>query len=126
VLAVLGAAVGKIDGETIAELTRLHAGNIVFEDREIGLSPATIARGEINGYIRPAIFSLADRRENLLIAARRGDKFDSVYELFPISRRGARRRREISGGEQQMLRIGRALMGNRGFTWMNLWKAWRR
>ncbi|RWI50301.1 MAG: ABC transporter ATP-binding protein [Mesorhizobium sp.] len=64
------------------------------------------------------VFRSLTVQENLSVAARRreGDRewsFDRVFEIFP---RLAERRRNfagtLSGGEQQMLAIGRALMGN--------------
>ena len=56
--------------------------------------------------------------ENLILAARPSEKrgawtIDRVYEYFPVL--SSRRKQEgttLSGGEQQMLAIGRALMGN--------------
>ncbi|WP_439358564.1 ABC transporter ATP-binding protein [Bradyrhizobium sp. DASA03007] len=55
--------------------------------------------------------------ENLLLgsASRRKGNWDlgAVYELFPILReRNRRMGTELSGGQQQMLAIGRALLGN--------------
>lgn len=118
VLAVLGRnGVGKSTlMKTIAGQTRLHAGNIVFEDREIGsLASYYRARGGI-GYVPQTrdIFHSLTVEENLLIAAQPGRwNLDSVYELFPnLASRRRNSGREISGGEQQMLSIGRALMGN--------------
>jgi branched-chain amino acid transport system ATP-binding protein len=67
------------------------------------------------------IFKSLTVRENLVVAARRPDPgsrhapwtMDTVFEMFP---RLAERRKQIaahlSGGEQQMLAIGRALMAN--------------
>ncbi len=118
VLAVLGRnGVGKSTlMKTIAGHTRLHAGNIAFEDREIAsLASYYRARGGL-GYVPQTrdIFRSLTVEENLLIAAQPGRwNLESVYELFPNL--GERRRNgglEISGGEQQMLSIGRALMGN--------------
>src|SRR6266581_3487635 len=67
------------------------------------------------------VFKSLTVRENLVVAARRPDPgsrhapwtIDTVFEMFP---RLAERRKQIavhlSGGEQQMLAIGRALMAN--------------
>ena len=118
VLAVLGRnGVGKSTlMKTIAGQARLHAGKIAFQDREIGsLASYYRARGGI-GYVPQTrdIFPSLTVEENLLIAAQPGRwTLDGIYELFPNL--AARRRNgglEISGGEQQMLSIGRALMGN--------------
>jgi branched-chain amino acid transport system ATP-binding protein len=118
VLAVLGRnGVGKTTlMKTIAGQTRLHAGSIEFRGREVGsLASYYRARGGI-GYVPQTrdIFRSLTVEENLLIAAQPGPwHLERVYELFPNLK--SRRRNgglEISGGEQQMLSIGRALMGN--------------
>jgi branched-chain amino acid transport system ATP-binding protein len=118
VLAVLGRnGVGKSTlMKTIAGQTRLHAGNIEFGERQIGpLASHYRARGGI-GYVPQTrdIFRSLTVEENLLVAVQAGPwNLDRVYELFPNLK--SRRRNgglEISGGEQQMLSIGRALMGN--------------
>jgi branched-chain amino acid transport system ATP-binding protein len=118
VLTVLGRnGVGKSTlMKTIAGQTRLHAGNIVFEDREIGpLASHYRARGGI-GYVPQTrdIFHSLTVEENLLIAAQPGQwNLEGVYKLFPnLAERRRNGGHEISGGEQQMLSIGRALMGN--------------
>ena len=119
-LAVLGRnGVGKSTlMKTIAGQTRLRAGSIEFREREIGpLASHRRARDGI-GYVPQTrdIFRSLTVEENLLVAARPGPwNLDRVYELFPNLK--SRRRNggvEISGGEQQMLSIGRALMGNPG------------
>lgn len=53
-------------------------------------------------------------RENLIAAARRGEwTLDTVGALFPrLTERSDQRAASLSGGEQQMLAIGRALMTN--------------
>jgi branched-chain amino acid transport system ATP-binding protein len=65
------------------------------------------------------IFKSLTVRENLAVAARapKGAKplwtFESVFDLFPgLRERGSQMAGLLSGGEQQMLAIGRALMGN--------------
>jgi branched-chain amino acid transport system ATP-binding protein len=65
------------------------------------------------------IFPNLSVRENLLMAARAGVDgrrdwtFERVMETFPrLAERITQRRRQLSGGEQQMLTIGRALMTN--------------
>ncbi len=64
------------------------------------------------------IFAELSVRENLLLAARHvagGWNERRVLDLFPpLGRRLANRGDELSGGEQQMLAIGRALMRNPG------------
>ena len=64
-----------------------------------------------------AIFANLSVRDNLILGASSGRKgrwtLDSVMELFPILReRAANSGAALSGGQQQMLAIGRALMAN--------------
>ena len=85
-----------------------------------GLAPETIARRGI--CLVPQgrrVFRSLTVRENLAVAARapKGGKplwtFDSVFGLFPhLRERRSQMAALLSGGEQQMLAIGRALMGN--------------
>jgi len=117
-LAVLGRnGVGKTTLlATIMGHTTFHAGSIEYHGRPIaGLSVYERCRLGI-GLVPQAreIFPSLTVEENLTVAARRGRwTLERVYDLFP---KLAERRRhwgnQISGGEQQMLAIGRALMGN--------------
>jgi branched-chain amino acid transport system ATP-binding protein len=94
-------------------------GSIQFDGRElVGRASYKIA-GEGIGYVPQGrrLFESLTVDEHLRMAApRRGSHRwtpDAVYELFP---RLAERRKnggmQLSGGEQQMLAIGRALLGN--------------
>jgi branched-chain amino acid transport system ATP-binding protein len=60
------------------------------------------------------IFPSLTLRENLEVAARPGPwTVDTVFELFPrLAERASNMGNQLSGGEQQMLAIGRALIGN--------------
>jgi branched-chain amino acid transport system ATP-binding protein len=117
-LAVLGRnGVGKSTLlATLMGLTSFHAGSIEYLGRRIERLPVH-ARSRLGiGYVPQAreIFPSLSVEENLLVAARPGRwSMARVYDLFP---RLAERRRhygnQISGGEQQMLAIARALMGN--------------
>ncbi|GIU95520.1 MAG: hypothetical protein KatS3mg012_1977 [Gaiellaceae bacterium] len=93
-------------------------GSIRFEGRELHGKPShAIARAGL-GYVPQGrrLFPSLTVHEHLKIAARGGDggwTIERVYDLFP--RLGERKRNggaELSGGEQQMLAIGRALLGN--------------
>jgi branched-chain amino acid transport system ATP-binding protein len=118
VLAVLGRnGVGKTTlMKTIAGQTRLHAGNIEFGGRQIGAVPSYDRARLGIGYVPQTrdIFRSLTVEENLLVAAQPGHwTLDRIYELFPnLASRHRNGGHEISGGEQQMLSIARALMGN--------------
>jgi branched-chain amino acid transport system ATP-binding protein len=96
--------------------TTLHAGSIEFRGRELARLPA-FERARLGiGYVPQTrdIFPSLSVEENLRVAARPGRwTLARVYELFaPLAARRAHAGNRISGGEQQMLAIGRALMGN--------------
>jgi len=106
--------------KSIMGLTPPERGSIRFRDEEItGMQPYLLARKGIS-YVPDdrRIFADLTVRENLEIAARRaagteGWDIERVYEVFPAlkdieSRKGGC----LSGGEQKMLAIARALMGN--------------
>ena len=101
---------------TIMGHTTLHGGSIRLGQREMsGLAPHRRARAGI-GWVpqEREIFRSLTVDENLAVAARPGRwSAARIYDLFPSL--AARRRHygnQLSGGEQQMLAIGRALMGN--------------
>ncbi len=117
-LAVLGRnGVGKTTLlSTLIGHTTFHSGSIEYRGRPIeGLLAYERARLGI-GYVpqEREIFPSLSVEENLTVAAQPGHwTLERVYELFPgIARRRAHMGNQISGGEQQMLAIGRALMGN--------------
>jgi branched-chain amino acid transport system ATP-binding protein len=98
-------------------LTPPTAGSVRFEGEELrGLPPHRIARLGL-GLVPEGrqVFRNLTVEENLTATARRRGPWglDRIYELFPALRE--RRRslgQRLSGGEQQMLAIGRALMTN--------------
>ena len=101
---------------TIMGHTRLRGGVIRFAGREISrLPPYRRARLGI-GFVpqEREIFPSLTVEENLAVAARPGKwSLARVYDLFPsLAARRKNRGNHLSGGEQQMLAIGRALMGN--------------
>jgi branched-chain amino acid transport system ATP-binding protein len=79
------------------------------------LSPEAIARKGI-GLVPQGrrMFPTLTVKENLVVAGRgRGWNLARVFELFPrLKERTEQHAGSLSGGEQQMLAIGRALMGN--------------
>ena len=117
-LAVLGRnGVGKTTLlATIMGHTTFHSGKILFNGREMN-SSAVYERARAGiGYVPQdrLIFPSLSVEENLTVAARPGRwTLQRVYDLFPrLAERRSHRGNQISGGEQQMLAIGRALMGN--------------
>jgi branched-chain amino acid transport system ATP-binding protein len=117
-LAVLGRnGVGKSTLlATIMGHTTLHGGRITLDGREImRLAPHRRARLGL-GWVpqEREIFRSLTVEENLAVAERLGRwTLARVYDLFPsLAERRRHYGNELSGGEQQMLSIGRALMGN--------------
>ena len=97
-------------------LTPASAGTVLVHGRDCTREPPyRIARMGL-AYVPEGrgIFPNLSVRENLLVASRPG-RWDlrKVYELFPrLQERKANMGNQLSGGEQQMLAIGRALMSN--------------
>src|SRR5690349_3081772 len=101
---------------TIMGHTTLHSGRVSLHGKDIS-SLATYRRVTAGlGYVpqEREIFPSLTLRENLEVAARPGTwTMETVYELFPrLAERAENRGNQSSGGEQQMLAIGRALIGN--------------
>ncbi len=103
--------------KSILGLVPPRAGRVVFRDVDItGLAPYLVARRGI-AYV-PAgrgIFSTLTAVENLEIVRRRGGSgtVEEVFARFPrLAELRTRLGRHLSGGEQQMLAIGRAIMTN--------------
>ncbi len=94
-------------------------GSITYDGVEIGgLPPYRISRMGL-GFVpqERGIFPSLTVLENLTVAARRGKRgewtLERVLGLFPrLRERAANRGSQLSGGEQQMLSIGRALLLN--------------
>lgn len=126
ILALIG---GNGAGKTtllnlISGLLKPSRGKIIFQGKDIiSLSPEKIVeQGIIQVPEGRHVFGPLTVRENLELGAyrRRGkknkkiivDDFKYILEIFPILEKRLKQRAEtLSGGEQQMLAIGRALMG---------------
>jgi branched-chain amino acid transport system ATP-binding protein len=118
-LAVLGRnGVGKTTlMATIMGHTSFHAGSIEFNGTKVERQPVYERVRMGIGYVPQGrdIFPSLSVEENLTVAAREGKRWtlERVYDLFPrLGERKHHRGNQISGGEQQMLAVGRALMGN--------------
>jgi branched-chain amino acid transport system ATP-binding protein len=102
--------------ETIMGHTTLHAGEIALGGRRVDRAPAHERALAGLGYVpqEREIFPSLSVRENLELGARPGHwTAASVFELFPnLKTRLDQPGTQLSGGEQQMLAIARALMTN--------------
>jgi branched-chain amino acid transport system ATP-binding protein len=106
---------------SIMGIVRPRSGKILFEGKAItGLSPYRIAQAGI-GLVPEGrqVFPNLTVRENLVATAAnrcRASHFwtlDRIFDLFPqLKERQRHYGNQLSGGEQQMLAIGRALMTN--------------
>ncbi|MGE7990839.1 ABC transporter ATP-binding protein [Pseudomonas sp. NPDC089554] len=102
--------------KSIMGLIKPSAGSIRIHGNEMrGAAPYRIAKAGL-GLVPEGrrAFSSLSVRENLLATASKG-KWDlaRVYELFPrLQERQDQLSRTLSGGEQQMLVVGRALLTN--------------
>src|SRR5882757_7532053 len=101
---------------TIMGFTRVSRGSIAWRGRDItAVAPHRRARDGIGWVAQEReIFPSLSVEENLTVAARPG-RWDraAVYGLFPrLNERRANAGNHLSGGEQQMLAIARALMTN--------------
>jgi len=120
IVTVLGAnGAGKTTTlRMISGLHRPFAGRVLLEGVEIHKRPAHELVGMGLGHVPEGrhIFATMTVRENMEMGAfgRRGnyrEEFDHIFSLFPVL--GDRQKQlggTLSGGEQQMLAIGRALM----------------
>jgi branched-chain amino acid transport system ATP-binding protein len=121
VVAVIGAnGAGKTTLlASIAGLIRARHDAIIFEGLPIGDEPAhaVVARGIALVPEGRRLFPSLSVEENLLIGGQLGRRgpwnLERIYALFPVlSERRLQPSTALSGGQQQMVAIGRALMSN--------------
>ena len=106
---------------TLMGLVPARGGDIRFDGASVkGWRPSAVARAGV-GFVPEGrgIFPNLSVEENLVFAEREGPSgrrdwtLDAIYELFPrLRERRTNWGNQLSGGEQQMLTIGRALMSN--------------
>ena len=102
---------------SIIGFTPPRQGQIVFKDRDITAWPSNRSVALGLGLVPQGrrVFPSLSVLENLSVAARGGGEWTlaRVLDLFPrLHERGDQRAGKLSGGEQQMLAIARALMTN--------------
>lgn len=117
ILAILGSnGAGKTTlAKALQGVVRCRTGSVVFNGVDVTSRPA-FQRVRAGLSLVPEgrrLFGDLSVRENLhlgLVSARNTEPLDRVYELFPqLEKLGERRAGTLSGGEQQMVAIGRAL-----------------
>ena len=125
-----GQAVGLLGRNGMGKTTLIRSlmgyvpaasGNVLWNGKDVtGLAPERMARFGI-GYVPEGrgIFPNLSVRENLIMSARRGVDgrndwtYERVLDIFPrLKERLDHGGQQLSGGEQQMVAIGRALMTN--------------
>jgi branched-chain amino acid transport system ATP-binding protein len=106
----------------VGKTTTLRAIMGLSERRgRVSLGGADVARERTDRIVRRGVgyvpedrdvFATLTVEENLRLAERNGAaRYELVYDLFPeLSQRGGQRAGTLSGGQQQMLAIGRALL----------------
>jgi branched-chain amino acid transport system ATP-binding protein len=123
-VALLGAnGAGKTTTlKSICGLLPVSSGRLVYEDKEITGQPVheTVDRGITLVPEGRQLFPKMNVEENLIVGSylkrakiKRRQNLEQVYELFPrLAERRNQQAETLSGGEQQMVAIGRGLMQN--------------
>ena len=102
--------------KSLIGLVRPRSGSIIFDGSDVaGKPPHAIARAGMQLVPEERrIFGSLDVEENLVLASLTAPKaatLDHIYEIFPrLAQRRRSRGADLSGGEQQMLAIARALI----------------
>src|SRR3954471_4378303 len=106
--------------KTISGLLKPKSGEILFENEQIAgkVAQSIVKRGILHVPEGRRVFANMSVEENLELGAylrkdKKGikDDFDKIYQLFPrLEERRKQLSGTLSGGEQQMLAMGRALM----------------
>lgn len=122
IVTILGAnGAGKTTTmRTISQLLKAKSGSIRFKDQELTRLPAhkVVKLGVSHSPEGRRVFGILTVEENLMLGAFTQSKLDKevlhwVYQLFPrLEERRKQLAGTLSGGEQQMLAIGRSLMSN--------------
>ncbi|HET9423305.1 MAG TPA: ABC transporter ATP-binding protein [Nocardioides sp.] len=104
---------------TVSGLNKVMSGSIEFDGEPItnGRPDKIVRRGLVHCPEGRHVFPQLSAYENLRLGAHTGSEFDArldeVYTLFPrIKERARQLAGSMSGGEQQMLAIGRSLMSD--------------
>ena len=101
---------------TIMGYTQMRAGTVTWRGQDMSrLAPNKRALAGISWVAQEReIFPSLTVEENLTVAARAGDwTLAAIYKMFPrLDERRRNKGNQLSGGEQQMLAIARALMTN--------------
>jgi branched-chain amino acid transport system ATP-binding protein len=124
IVSVVGAnAAGKSTLlRSISGVVKKKKGSILFKGEELVAQPAyeIVNRGIVHIPEGRRVFPLLSVRENLEIGAycqrfagKMEERLEEVYTIFPVlAERKGQMAGSLSGGEQQMLAIARALMAN--------------
>lgn len=120
VVTILGAnGAGKTTTlQTISGLLKASSGSILFDNNDITLTPAhkIVSLGMSHAPEGRRVFGTLSVEENLMMGAYCLKKYDAqtldwIYEILPrLYERKQQLSGTLSGGEQQMLAIGRAIM----------------